>query len=336
MKNAAVIALVMVSAFSAKAQDIHFSQFFFAPQWLNPAEIGQFDAQYRGTANQKTQWREVSQPYTTFALAADGRPDFLPENTAVGMAVMNDRAGDSRFNTFSVLAGGSYTYKIKDSNRHLLTGALQLGFTQVSLNQDALRFDNQFNGVAFDPTLPTGESFARNSRIHANVNLGAAYTFNYAPGKKLVAGWAGHNLTRPDRSFFNETGIDLPLRHAYYVTGDWNILPDIDLLPAMRYMRQRTFSEFVIGTAVRYVLINERNLYRSVFAGYFGRLGDSGIGLIGMEIDDWRAGISYDINMSNLTVASRNRGGFEFSLQYLFNRQPRNAGFNHRFCPTYI
>lgn len=328
--------MMLAAAFSANAQDIHFSQFFFAPQWLNPAEIGRFDAQYRGNANQKTQWRKVSQPYTTFALAADGRPDFLPENMAVGLAVMNDRAGDSRFNTFSFLVGGSYTYKIKDSDRHLLTGGLQFGLTQVSLNQDALRFDNQFNGVAFDPGLPTGESFARNSRLHANLNLGVAYTFGYAPDKKLVAGWAGHNLTRPDRSFFNDTGIDLPLRHAYYITGDWNIRTDIDLLPAMRYMRQSTFSEFVVGTAVRYVLINERDLYRAVFAGYFGRIGDSGIGLLGMEVDDWRAGISYDINMSDLQVASRNRGGFEFSLQYLFNRPPRNAGFNHRFCPVYI
>lgn len=337
MKKALLISVFAVAAaLSLQAQDIHFSQFFFAPAWLNPAETGHFDAQYRATANQRTQWREVAQPYTTFALAADGRPDFLPENFSVGAAIMNDRAGDARFNTFTVLLGGAYRYAFKNDDRHSLRGGVQIGLSQVSLDPDALRFDNQFDGAAFDPNRPTGENFARNSRVHANVNLGLAYTFDYARGKSLTGGWAGHNLTRPDRSFFNDTGVNLPARHTFYLRGAWNLRPDIDLLPALSYMRQGTFSEVLAGGAVRYTLLNERSMYRAVFAGWFGRFGDSGIGLAGMEIDDWRVGISYDVNLSNLQVASRNRGGFEFSVQYLFNRTPQNSGFMHRYCPRYI
>lgn len=336
MRRWIAISLVLWAAGKAQAQDIHFSQFFFSPQWLSPAEIGSAPAQYRATANQKTQWRSVSQPYSTFALAADGRPDFLPEGFATGLAVMNDRAGDSRFNTFSFLVGGSYRYALSSDSKHVLSGGLQTGISQVSIDYDALRFDNQFNGVNYDPNLPTGEAFARNTRWHLNLNLGLSYTYTLDEGKTLTAGWAGHNLTQPRRSFFNDLGVNLPVRHTFYATGTWSISEDLDALPAMQYMRQATFSEFVMGTAVRYVLLNERSLYRSVFAGYFGRFGDSGIGMVGMEIDQWRAAISYDINMSNLQVASRNRGGFEFSLQYLFNRKAQNPGFQHKYCPVYI
>lgn len=336
MKARLTIALLWCFAFSAKGQDIHFSQFFFSPQWLSPAETGNFDAQYRGVANQKTQWREVSQPYTTFAVGVDGRPDFLPENVAVGVALMNDRAGDGRFNTFTFLVGGAYHYQLKNDDRHAFTGGLQLGISQVSIDFDALRFDNQFSGVAFNPNLPTGENFARNNRWHSNLNLGLSYHYTHASKQTVTVGWAGHNYTRPDRSFFNDLGVELPLRNAVYAISTWNVHPGIDLLPAMRYMRQATFSEFVVGSAVRYELLNERSLYRAVFAGYFGRLGDSGIGLIGMEIDDWRFGMSYDINVSNLQIASRNRGGFEFSVQYLMNRQARNPGFQHKFCPDFL
>lgn len=336
MRNTAAIILLGCVSLTAYGQDTHFSQFFFSPQWLSPAEIGRMDAQYRGVANQRTQWRQVSQPYSTFAISIDGRPDFLPENVSAGIAILNDRAGDSRFNTFTLLLGGAYRYQLGESRKHQLHGGVQVGLTQVSIDPDALSFDNQFNGVAYDPNLPTGENFARNSRWNFNLNLGLNYSYQLARDKSVNVGYALHNLTSPDRSFFNDVGVVQPTRHAFFATGTWNVKPDIDLLPAMRYMRQATFSEFVMGSAVRYTLLNERNLYRAVFAGYFGRLGDSGIALLGIEIDDWRVGISYDINVSNLQVASRNRGGFEFSVQYLMNREPRNPGFQHKYCPTFL
>ncbi len=336
MRKLGIIFLLFLAAFSANAQDTHFSQFFFSPQWLGPAEIGHFDAQYRGVANQKTQWREVAQPYTTFALGIDGRPDFLPENVAAGLAVMNDRAGDSRFNTFSLLLGGSYTHALRGNEQHLLRGGLQAGITQVSIDPNALRWDRQFNGVAFDPNLPTGENIARNTRWHPNLHMGLSYTHLHGDGKVFTLGYAGHNLGRPDRSFYNDTGVDLPLRNSVYLTATWPLSAELDLLPSLRYMRQATFGEFMLGTSFRYTLLNERSLYRAIFAGYYGRIGDAGIGMLGMEIDDWRAALSYDINVSSLQVASRNRGGFEFSLQYLFNREPRNLGYQHKFCPVYL
>lgn len=321
---------------SGYGQDIHFSQFFFAPQMLNPAEIGAFDAQYRANANQKTQWREVSQPYSTFAISGDGRLAFLPEKVAVGAALMNDRAGDSRFNTFSLLIGGSYTHPLFGSSEHKLRGGLQLGISQISINEDALSFDNQYNGVVYDPNLPTGESLRRNSRWFPNVNVGATYTYAPESRKSITGGWALHNVTQPDQSFYNDLGVRLPVRNALYATGSWMIAEDFDLMPAVRWMQQATFSEVILGSAVRYILLDERSLYRAVFAGYFGRFGDSGISMIGFEVDDWRFAASYDINVSQLQTASRNRGGFEFSLQYLFNRNARNRGFTHKFCPVFI
>jgi type IX secretion system PorP/SprF family membrane protein len=318
------------------AQDIHFSQFFFAPQLLNPAETGRFDATYRANANYKSQWREVSQPYSTFAISGDGHFQFLPEKAALGIALMNDRAGDSRFNTFSILAGGAYAYHFDENETHEISGGLQMGVTQITIDYSALNFDNQFNGVVFDPNLPTGERFARNTRWYFNLNLGAVYTYRPEVRKEISAGWAMHNITRPDQSFFNDVGVQLPMRNSIYATASWRISESFDVMPAFRWMQQATFSEVILGSAVRYILMNERSLYRTVFAGYFGRFGDSGIAMVGFEVDDWRFAASYDINVSDLAAASRNRGGLEFSLQYLFNRSGRNKGFIHKFCPVYI
>jgi type IX secretion system PorP/SprF family membrane protein len=249
---------------------------------------------------------------------------------------MNDRAGDSRFNTFSILFGGAYTYNLDETEKHQVRGGLQFGLTQISIDYNALNFDNQYNGVVFDPNLPTGERFARNTRWYFNLNLGALYTYRPEVRKEINAGWALHNVSRPDQSFFNDVGVQLPMRNALYATASWRISESFDAMPAFRWMQQSTFSEVILGSAVRYILMNERSLYRTVFAGYFGRFGDSGIAMVGFEVDDWRFAASYDINVSDLEAASRNRGGLEFSLQYLFNRSGRNKGFIHKFCPVYI
>ncbi len=336
MKTIGIIASLFCFAQTLSCQDVHFSQFFFSPQMLNPAEIGNFDAQYRLNANQKTQWKEVSRPYTSFALMGDGRFAFTPKEIAMGLLIMNDNAGDSRYNTLSILAGGSYRYLIHGSEKHSLQGGLQTGVTQIKLNYDALSFNNQFNGVVYDPNLPTGENFARNTRWYFNLNAGATYTYNPEYRKSLTIGFSGHNVTSPKQSFYNDTGIKLPFRSSVYATADWKIAEDFDLMPAVRWMDQATFTEVIFGSALRYVLMDESIIYRSIFAGYFGRFGDSGIAMVGFDLDAWRVAASYDINVSSLKPASRNRGGFEFSVQYLFNKSSGKNQIPHKFCPVFL
>ena len=303
---------------------------------MNPASIGDFDALYRINANQKTQWRQVSKPYTTFALMGDVSAEFLPSGMHGGLVVMNDRAGDSKFNTFSVLPGIAYGLKPFDDDRHRLRLGIQAGATQIKLDETELSFDNQYNGVVYDPSLPTGENLRRQARWYFNLNVGAVYTWEKAVRKSISFGVAGHNLSAPKQSFYNDTGVKLPFRFSVHAPSTWKVSENLDALPAVRYMNQGTYSETIFGTAVRHVLMDEGKMYRSVFAGYFGRFGDSGIAMAGFDIDAWRVAASYDINVSDLKTASRNRGGFEISLQYLFGRRGDSAGSQHRYCPEFL
>lgn len=327
--------VIMCLCFSfAEAQDLHFSQFFFSPQILNPAQIGNFNGKYRINANQKTQWKQVSRPYMSFALMGDGKFDFTPEAVALGLVIVNDNAGDSRFNTFKILTGGSYTIDI--DTKHGLTAGLQMGISQISINENEMSFNNQYNGVVYDPNLPSGEAFPRNSRWYFNLNAGALYRFEIENRKNFSIGFASHNINRPDQSFYNDTGVELSIRSSVYAFSNWKIAEDFDAMPAMRWMNQGTFNEVILGTAVKYILMDEANIYRSIFAGYFGRFGDSGIAMAGVDYDAWRVAISYDINVSDLKPASRNRGGFEFSVQYIFGEPKGKPGVRHKYCPIYL
>src|SRR5690554_1380428 len=335
-KAIAIMGVVLLCTQFVRAQDTHFSQFFFSPQTLNPAELRSFDGQYRLNANQKTQWREVSRPYTNFAFMGDGQLNFAPKELALGLMIMNDNAGDSRFNTFQILIGGSYKYTINGNEKHELRGGLQTGVSQIKLNENALTFNNQYNGVVYDPSLPSGENFTRNARWYLNLNAGLTYTLNHAERKNLTVGFSGHNITAPDQSFYNDTGVELPFRSSIYATGDWKVAEDFDAMPAFRWMNQGKFNEVIFGSAVRYVLMDEATIYRGVFAGYFGRFGDSGIAMVGFDYDAWRVAASYDINVSDLKPASRNRGGFEFSVQYIFQKPGSKTGSRHKYCPVFL
>jgi type IX secretion system PorP/SprF family membrane protein len=76
---------------SAKAQDVHFSQYFTSPLTLNPALTGLVSEDFRFAANYRTQWNSVSpNPYITGTASFDlamlkGK---LPEGDALGMGLM--------------------------------------------------------------------------------------------------------------------------------------------------------------------------------------------------------------------------------------------------------
>lgn len=330
------LVIFVLCCFYARTQDLHFSQFFFSPQGLNPAHVGDFNGSYRINANQKTQWKQVSRPYMTFALTGDAAFDFIPQQMALGLAVINDNAGDARFNTFQILTAASYSFELDAEAKNTLRLGLQLGPGQISINENYMSFNNQYNGVVYDPTLPSGEAFPRNSRWYFNLHAGAAHRFNYAERKNITTGMAVHNLSQPNQSFFNDTGVELPMRFSIYSFASWMIHPDFDVMPAIRWMGQGTYQEFIAGSAIRYILMDEGSIYRSVFGGYFGRFGDSGIAMIGLEYDAWRVALSYDINVSDLKPASRNRGGFEFSVQYIFGESQGKPGVRHKYCPVFL
>lgn len=61
-----LICLLLALSYGARAQDLHFSQFFNSPLTTNPANTGFIpDANYRFGANYRSQWTSVPAPYTT-------------------------------------------------------------------------------------------------------------------------------------------------------------------------------------------------------------------------------------------------------------------------------
>lgn len=303
------------------AQDIHFTQFFHTPLATNPGLMGAFDGDHRVHAVFRQQWRAVTRPYRTFGLGYDASNAFGTQGLGLGLWLFNDKAGDSRLNTFQLAAGPSWTLS-PGQGRHAVTAGVQVGFTALSLNDDQLSFDAQYNGFYHDPTMATNEEFQRASLVHPDLHAGVAYRFRVAPRQQVQAGLGLFNLTRPRIGFLGSPPEPLDLRTTFHLTGQLPLSTALDLLPTVQYMAQGRFRELLLGALVRYILVDRYGTLRAVRLGGSFRMADAGTVYAGLEYDQWTAGLSYDINTSDLVPASRNRGGFEVTVGRVFRRKP--------------
>ena len=98
------------------AQDIHFSQYNLSPLNLNPSLTGAFQGDLRFIGNHRNQWSSVSNPYATFGFSFEKKKLFkLP--ISFGFQINQDRAGDSKLNTFQINPSVSYNFSFDSLNR---------------------------------------------------------------------------------------------------------------------------------------------------------------------------------------------------------------------------
>ena len=337
--------LVMTLSFSSlRAQDIHFSQFYNSPFNLNPGLVGQFNGAYRFIGNQRTQWRSVTTPYSTLGLSADARHlrladgllnklDGKPFQTDwnIGLSFFTDKAGDSHLktNVINLVLG-----KEIPAGNGVISPAIMIGYTGMNIDYSSLNYDNQWTGIVYDPSINPGENYARSSRGYFNLNLGTVYQMRKSRHEVLTAGFSLFNLTNPKQSFFDDGYVKLDPRFNMHGQYQFPVAPLWDLEPMIMFASQGTYKELNFGGLAHYTLQDLSWSQRSIYFGAMGRARDAGYIIGGIKYDDWEAGISYDINTSNLKPASSGKGGFEISVIYLIPPPPTAGPV--KICPDWM
>ena len=314
------------------AQDIHFSQFDQAMLWQNSAQVGAFNGQFRFAANQRNQWRSVTTPYQTFGFSAEAR-EFRTKQWSFGLNAGSDVAGDSRFRTSQVqLHVGHTLYKPNDSLE--IRGGGSFGITSRGFDPSALVYDSQWNGLSFDPSLSSNETYATNALVYPALGL-ALFIQKQERVFHWNFGYSINNLTRPKQNFTDNNAVMLDVRHAAQASArvPWNDQFDIELLSL--FQLQGKMKELVLGSRVYYKLQSEKWMKQCVFAGIHGRYRDAAWLEIGIEYNEWRVGVSYDLNTSTLRPASTGRGGLEFSVVYIVPPKLKHGTLKKVCVPYY-
>jgi type IX secretion system PorP/SprF family membrane protein len=335
LATAGLIIGYSLSAYKTQAQDTHFSQFYFSPLTMNPALAGAFNGNVRLITNYRDQWQSVTTPYKTFAFSCDMgmfKKKVSSGFLGAGISFLSDKAGDSELGLNQ--ANLSLAYHVQVSGYNSLSAGIQCGYAQRNINFEKLTWDNQFDGSSYNSALPSNENTMSNNLSY--LDLGAGLQWTYAKGEMystantqlyMNAGISVFHLNQPNISFNSTSKDNLPLKlvmHSAFQIGIKN--SRISLAPSFLFMQQGSLQNIVVGTLIRYKLIEESKYTGFIkgaaisFGGHY-RTGDAFIPSVQLEIAQYAIGISYDINTSNLKNASYGKGGIEFSLRF-YNPNP--------------
>lgn len=312
------------------AQDVHFSQMEYAPLQLNPALVG-LNSPLQAIVNYRSQWNSVADPYNTISASVDGRLSKEKARRkgilAGGIQLYSDKAGDTKVvtNTATVQLG----YHIRLDRTSTLGFAIYGGFGQRSIVASNGRWASQYNGLSYDATSASGESFANQG--FSFFDAGAGFVYAYRGPKEsdpeITYGLATYHVNNPNYSFLNQSSEKLAMRWSTFLNAKFTFNNSkSSFLPGVYWQYQRQSNEIMLGAYYRYRLSEGAKItgFTSSSAlsfGLFTRFKDAVIAKFLVEWEQFSTGFSYDLNVSSLTAVSRAKGGFEVFIRYNLNDQ---------------
>lgn len=326
------------------AQDLHFSQFNENPSLINPALTGVNGI--RASLNYKKQWKKVSpDQYRTFGASFEMRngatkkkkeDDNFGSKTkdqpksflGAGLSIYRDRAGDGRMglmqNNLSI-AGF-----VPLNEKSYFSMGVQASYMIRKIDNSLLVFPSQYVDGGYDPGKESGENFQTQSFGYLDLAAGALFTYNDEErGLKEHRELRGHfgasvyHITRPKQKFLLKTDAVVELK--YVAHGDLLFsIPNTHtaIMPSFIFQMQGSSMEIIAGGLFKYYQSNDTKYTgymkrNALCGGVYFRAFDAVIiqGLLEWQ-EQFALGLSYDLNISKLSQASRMRGGLELTLRY--------------------
>jgi type IX secretion system PorP/SprF family membrane protein len=315
-----------------RSQDIHFSHVNRQPLYQNPGNTGLFNGDIRFTANYKDQWRSVTIPFSTIAIAGDTK--WSSKKINIGGLFFYDKVGDGAFQTIELIGSVAKNMLLTSDSVHTLSVGINAGLNFRQMDMSKYYYDSQWDGLFFDPSLPSNEVYTTASKANINTALGAVYQWNKSKLEQLTVGLSGHNLNRPNQGFYG-TYVQRDIRVSAFGNYQRKLNQEWAILPGFSFNVQGKYHELILGSQARYILAEKLGVYRAVDAGLWFRNRDAVIIRFGVAVQNWSIAVSYDTNISKLIPASHLRGGLELSAHYILMRfKPKNV--KHRICPDFI
>ncbi len=317
IKKATIFIFCILICFNKiKSQDMHFTQFYAAPLYLNPAFTGA-NICSRICMTYRNQWPGINTTYQSYLLSYDHY--LQDQHLGVGLQFATDRAGTGGLKT--TLINPSFAFETKINKNIGVRFGIQPGITIKSIQFDKLLFGDQIarGGSSNPSSVATVESPTQNKTF---VDIGAGtliYTSN------LWLGTSFYHINKPNESLVGGNSSILPVR--YSVHGGAKVAlnkdeKDSDLRKyvslVMNYSGQGKFDQFDVGIYYTQTIFNAGFWYRGLPGlkayqpGYSNN--DAIAFLIGLQAKRANIGYSYDITVSQL--ANNTKGAHEITLSF--------------------
>lgn len=336
--------IALLSSGISIAQDIHFSQFYETTVLRNPALCGVFTGDYKVSANYRNQWNSISKPFVTGQLSFEARIPVNGESEdffSVGLLGLYDKAGSIDMKTTGIYPAVNFSKKLENIHNSYLTAGFTAGYVQRSYDPSKMTVNNQYINGSFDPNAPTNENGANPKINHFDLGAGLNYSSSLGENNDFTYffGVAGYHFTKPNTSFYNSSLVNLSMKWNVNAGFNYRISEQYGFLMQGNYAIQGSYSELIIGGLGAWKKGGENELREPDFILYIGsffRLNDAVIPVVKLDYKRYSFGLSYDVNVSKLKVASNLRGGMELTVVKtgLFNDPKWQR--SRTSCPHYV
>lgn len=304
------------------AQDIHFSLFNMSPLTLNPANTGAFEGSFRIGGIFRDQWYSfIPREFTTPSVYLDapvingfGKRDWV----GVGLTAYQDKVGSGQLSRGSVQFSAAYHLSLDKKGKTYLTLGGQGGYVQRRIDQlsSEIRYEDE---LELGGNLGSGNGVDR-TRVGANaqyvdVNAGISLRHSLSETMNFNLGFAAQHLTRPRYNLVNASSERLPMRFNAHAEFNSDLGEKWLMSPTVYYSTMSPASELALQAWGGRYLGEGRDMVLRFGAGY--RWKDAAELLLGFDYKGLRAGLSYDLNVSQLSDASSFQGGFELAVSYI-------------------
>jgi type IX secretion system PorP/SprF family membrane protein len=236
------------------------------------------------------------------------------------LQILYDKAGTAALTTTELFPALTYHKSLSDAKSTYLSLGFMGGLVEKSIDITKVTTNSQFNGTAYDPALPDGEPFLTPDVHYLDGSLGLSFntTFGAEQGNSMFVGAAYHHLNRPRNSFYKNPTIGLDPKYTF--SGGMKIgINEYSYFTVQADQSiQGPASETIGGVLYSYKLGDDPlNSENSLQLGAFLRWKDALFPVLKLETHSLAIALSYDVNVSQLTVASGGRGGLELSISYI-------------------
>ncbi|MES2799279.1 MAG: PorP/SprF family type IX secretion system membrane protein [Bacteroidota bacterium] len=334
------IAFCLLGAISAFAQQYrHFSMWNENLSALNPGAVAVMDADLKATTSFRMQWMGLEgNPWRSNSFGIEAKL-FKQKTTAnclgVGLNFTNDQSGDLGMTNNLLSVPINYTIAAEDNL--LFSIGIAPGFYQTSLRNTNYSFNNQWNGVAYDNEMVSGESFGTEMSV-INFDIGAGMHFKYIfdDASNINIGIGVNHITGPNMAFQTIDskmfrGINLSASGTKYIPNR-----RLGISPSLLMQFFGPNRNVIFGSAFDIELFeaSKRTDYvqRSFLSwGIYYRVQDALVGTVAFKFKGYKLGASYDFNVSALTPATRGLGGFELYFTYAMSTDPNSRIHDRHF-----
>lgn len=322
------IIILLLSLFISEvaiSQDPFFSQYAESPMSLNPALIGSGlvkDARISMiTRNQW--WGGNSQPYLTNTVSFEkriGQKNLGEDQFVMGVMLLNERSNGGILSNTYFTGALNYRNSLDAEGKSVLSGAISASYSNRMLDLSQSTFQTQFGSFGFIQSASNYDpiSSANLNNKYFDVNIGLSYEHKSDKVDYEIGGALFH-ASSPKEGVVNNAKIKMDPRAV--LTSTIKYRPNSNGEWALSGNYQMQANKHLLTMGVSYaVCVTDNTTHRAVL-GLYNRFNESFYPYIGIQSNDLKFGVSYDIITGDAKTSLNSIQSFEASVSLTIGKK---------------